>query len=101
MEQIYKQSNLVMSEITSRIIGCAIRVHRVLGPGYDEAYYHKALAYELVAAGLDVKREVEFAVYYGEVLLGTKRVDSDLPSAPHNTPCLRDSRMSEDQQCRE
>lgn len=75
MEQIYEQSNLVMSEVTSRIIGCAIRVHKVLGPGYDEAYYHRALTCELVAAGLAAKSEVEFPVDHGEVLLGTKRVD--------------------------
>lgn len=75
MDQIHEQSNLIMSETTSRIIGCAIKMHRALGPGYDEAFYHKALASELTAAGIGVKCEVEFPVYYGETLLGTKRVD--------------------------
>lgn len=75
MDQIHEQSNLIMSEITSRIIGCAIKVHKALGPGYDELFYQKALTSELASAGFDVKREVEFAVYYGETLLGTKRVD--------------------------
>jgi GxxExxY protein len=75
MEQIYEKTNYVMSGLTSQIIGCAIKVHRALGPGYEEAYYQKALVSELVAAGLDVEREVEFGVYYKDMLLGIKRVD--------------------------
>jgi GxxExxY protein len=75
MEQIYEKTNFVMSALTSRIIGCAIKVHKALGPGYEEAYYQKALIIELIAAGLNVKREVEFDVYYEGQQLGTKRVD--------------------------
>jgi GxxExxY protein len=75
VEQIRQQTHLVMSELTSKIIGCAIRVHKALGPGYEEIYYHKALLHELLSSGLSVKREVEFGVYYKELLLGSKRVD--------------------------
>lgn len=75
MEQIYEQTSLVMPQLTRRIMGCAIIVHKALGPGYEEAYYQKALVSELTAAGLNVRREVEFEVYYGEMLLGIKRVD--------------------------
>jgi GxxExxY protein len=75
MEQIYENSRYVMSALTSRIIKCAIKVHKALGSGYEEAYYQKALIIELTASGLDVKREVEFEVYYEGELVGIKRVD--------------------------
>lgn len=75
MKQIYENSRYVMSALTSRIMGCAIKVHKVLGPGYEESYYQRALVIELVAAGLSVRREVELQVYYRDQLLGKKRVD--------------------------
>jgi GxxExxY protein len=75
MEHIYENKTYVMSRLTAQIIGCAIRVHKALGPGYEEAYYQKALIIELTAAGLDVRREVGFDVYYTGQMLGTKRVD--------------------------
>jgi GxxExxY protein len=75
MEQIYERKSVVMPALTRRIIGCAIKVHEGLGPGYEEAYYQKALIIGLIAAGLNVQREVEFDVYYNGQVLGTKRVD--------------------------
>lgn len=75
MEQIYERTTLIGAALTRRIIGCAIKVHKTLGPGYDESYYQKALIHELVSAGLTVRREVEFKVFYGDLYLGTKRID--------------------------
>ena len=63
------------SATTSRIIACAIEVHRTLGPGFEEIFYQRALHREMVAAGLDAAREVEIEVHYKDLLLGKKRVD--------------------------
>ena len=63
------------SELTSRIIACAIEVHKVLGPGFEETFYQRALHKEMIAAGLDAAREVDIEVYYKDLKLGYKRVD--------------------------
>ena len=64
-----------MSELTSRIIGCCIEVHKTLGPWFEEVFYQRALLRELDAAGLDAAREVDIEVTYKGVNLGKKRVD--------------------------
>lgn len=55
--------------LTRRIIGCAIAVHRVLGPGLLESAYLECLCYELKNAGIRFGREVPLPVVYGEVRL--------------------------------
>ncbi|MGC9455501.1 MAG: GxxExxY protein [Phycisphaerae bacterium] len=62
-------------ELTEKIIGCAIRVHRELGPGYLEAIYETALSHELRKAGLGVERQKPVKVYYDGVEVGGHRVD--------------------------
>jgi GxxExxY protein len=47
------------SELTSRIIGCAMEVHRTLGNGFQEVIYQRALAYELELQGINLSREHE------------------------------------------
>ena len=71
----YVKPEYAMSELTSRIIGCCIEVHKTLGPGFEEVFYQRALLQELVAAGLDAAREVDIVVTYKGVSLGKKRVD--------------------------
>lgn len=51
-------------EIGTRVIGCAIEVHRELGPGLLESIYQSALAIELAEAGLSVEREAPILVRY-------------------------------------
>ncbi|MBY0261058.1 MAG: GxxExxY protein [Phycisphaerales bacterium] len=46
------------------IIGCAIEVHRVLGPGLLEGIYEDAMVYELCTAGLSVRRQATTPVLY-------------------------------------
>ena len=48
-----------INQITERIIGAAIRVHRALGPGLLESTYQTCLEHELVTSGLGVEREYE------------------------------------------
>lgn len=59
------------NEISERIIGCAIRVHRELGPGLLESVYEEALCYELSKAGLNFKRQQDVPILYGGVRLKT------------------------------
>ena len=56
-------------KITEIIIGCAIEVHRELGPGMLENAYKECLAYELREHGLEVKCEVPVPVIYKEITL--------------------------------
>lgn len=55
------------NEITERIIGCAIQVHRKLGPGLLESAYTVCLQHELVKAGLKVEREKPVALCYDDL----------------------------------
>ncbi|MBB3057956.1 GxxExxY protein [Mucilaginibacter gotjawali] len=60
---------------TSKIIGCAMRVHATLGNGFQEVIYQRALQIEMGLAGLGFVREMEMPVIYREELIGTRRVD--------------------------
>jgi len=63
------------SELTSKIIGCAMTVHKTLGNGFQEVIYQRALAIELELAGIRFQREFVMPVYYKENRIGTRRVD--------------------------
>lgn len=63
------------SELTSRIIGSAIAVHKILGNGFQEVIYQRALEIEMKMAGLGFCREFEMPIFYREELIGTRRVD--------------------------
>ncbi len=55
--------------LTAKVIGCAIEVHRTLGPGLLESVYLHALAYELKLQGIVFKMEHPLAVGYKDVTL--------------------------------
>ncbi len=63
------------SAITSKIIGCAMKVHSALGNGFQEVIYQRALEIEMRLAGIDFSREHEMPIYYREEHIGTRRVD--------------------------
>lgn len=63
------------SELTSKIIGCAMQVHSGLGNGFQEVIYQRALAIEMQDTGLAFLREMEMPVYYKGQQIGTRRVD--------------------------
>lgn len=56
-------------EITSKIIKCAIKVHRAIGPGLLESAYKECLSYELVKSGLQVEKEKALPVIYENIKL--------------------------------
>jgi len=53
--------------ITSKIIGCAIEVHKQLGPGLLESTYQDCLLYELETSGLEVKKELFLPIKYKQL----------------------------------
>lgn len=63
------------SEITGKIIGCAMRVHSALGNGFQEVIYQRALEIEMADEGLSFSREHKMPIYYKEQQIGTRRVD--------------------------
>ena len=63
------------SELTGQIIGCAMEVHNVLGNGFQEVIYQRALALELRRQGLEFVREQEMQIRYKGHDIGTRRVD--------------------------
>ena len=63
------------SELTSKIIGCAMTVHKALGNGFQEVIYQRALAIEMQIADIAFNREFEMPVFYREEQIGTRRVD--------------------------
>lgn len=63
------------SELTGKIIRCAMTVHSTLGNGFQEVIYQRALAIELGIAGIEFSREFEMPIYYRNEHIGTRRVD--------------------------
>jgi GxxExxY protein len=62
-------------DVTHRIIGCAMKVHAVLGNGFQEIIYQRCLAIEMEENGLGFQREVEMPIYYKNIHVGSRRVD--------------------------
>lgn len=75
MTESFVKPEYPLSAITAQIIAAATRVHRNLGPGFEEVIYQRALALELQAQGMEFSREVWIDVFYREVKVGKKRVD--------------------------
>lgn len=66
---------MIGNELTYKIIGCAMKVHNKVGPGFQEVISHRCLAIELERAGLSFVREQEQTVYYDGIEVGTRRAD--------------------------
>ena len=62
-------------ELTYKIIGCAMKVHNTMGPGFQEVIYQRCLAIELDRAELNFQREQEQTVFYENIEVGTRRAD--------------------------
>ena len=61
--------------ITKKIIGCAMKVHSVLGNGFQEVIYQRALAIEMNLSGIAFEREMDMPVNYRDYNIGSRRVD--------------------------
>jgi GxxExxY protein len=70
------EERLLHEKLTERILGCAIEVHRELGPGLMEGAYRKCLVRRLGAVGLAVRQEVPVSVnFMGEMIDLAYRAD--------------------------
>jgi GxxExxY protein len=63
------------SDITEKIIGCAMKVHSRMRSGYVESVYQKCLSIEFENSGLHFQMEVDHPIYYEGVIVGRRRVD--------------------------
>ncbi len=100
---------LVEQKLTKRVIGCAIEVHRVLGPGLLESAYESCLCHEFERAEIRFERQVELPIQYkahvvesafridllveGTVVVELKAIDKLLPI--HEAQLLTYLRLSE------
>ncbi len=63
------------SELTAKIIGCAMTVHKSLKSGFQEVIYQRALEIEMELEGINFSREFEMPIFYRLKQIGTRRVD--------------------------
>jgi GxxExxY protein len=63
------------SDITGKIIGLAMEVHKEMGNGFQEVIYQRALEFELAKSFTNFDREFEMPVKYKGMQIGTRRVD--------------------------
>jgi len=75
MENKHVNNKYYKSDITARIIGCAQQVHKILGNGFQEVIYQRALEIEFEKEELKFDREKEMDIVYAEKLIGNRRVD--------------------------
>jgi len=71
----YVDARYPLSELTAKALAAAHEVHHVLGPGFEEVIYQRALEREFPAFDLECAREVWIDVLYKGNKVGRKRVD--------------------------
>ncbi|MEP6616855.1 MAG: GxxExxY protein [Ginsengibacter sp.] len=64
-----------LSDLTAKIIGCAMEVHRQLGNGFQEVIYQRAMAIEMSFQNIDFTREHEMEIFYKTESIGSRCVD--------------------------
>lgn len=63
------------SDITAKVIGCAMKVHQKMRNGYQELIYQRCLIIELNKEGIGFKQEMELPIFYDGIEVGKRRVD--------------------------
>jgi GxxExxY protein len=74
-EKLYTNEKYPLSDLTGKIIKCAIEVHKHLGNGFQEVIYQRALAIEFTQQQVDFEREFEMPLHYKGEHIGARRVD--------------------------
>ncbi|MHC4441087.1 MAG: GxxExxY protein [Planctomycetota bacterium] len=70
-----REPGKALNDLSNIVIGAAIEVHRVLGPGFLESVYEQTMCVELQMRGITVKRQVAIGVQYKDHLVGEGRLD--------------------------
>lgn len=68
-------SSFKYQDITSQIIGASMEVHTILGNGFQELIYQRALEIEMDKRNIHFARESEMPIFYKDIEIGTRRVD--------------------------
>jgi GxxExxY protein len=63
------------SDITEKVIGCSLNIHKQLGNGFPEIIYHRCLEIEFKKSGLKYKTEFDIPVFYDNIEVGKRRAD--------------------------
>ncbi len=63
-----------VNSLSYKAVGCAIEVHKQLGPGLLESVYETCFVDELISQGLEVKRQIPVPIIYKEKDLGTNLI---------------------------
>ena len=71
------EEEYLYQDLTAKIIGIAMEIHRTLGPGFLEGVYEEAFVYELERSGFACQRQKEFAIKYKTIIL-KKKLRADL-----------------------
>ena len=58
---------MIEDELSNIVIGCAIKVHKALGPGLLESVYKECLYYEIIKADIGVEKEKSLPIVYKEI----------------------------------
>ena len=74
-EREFSEEEYPHADVSEKIIGAAIEVHRVLGPGFKESIYENSLAREFDLRGIEYVRQFHVKVEYKDVKAGTHRLD--------------------------
>lgn len=74
-ENNYINEKYPLSDLTGKLIKCAVEVHKHLGNGFQEVIYQRALAIEFTLQDVPFKREFEMPLLYKGEQIGTRRVD--------------------------
>ncbi len=61
-----------ITKLSYEVLGCAIKVHKALGPGLLESVYEKCLQHELLKSGFDVKKQLTIPVFYDNLQIDTE-----------------------------
>ena len=67
--------DLKYSDITEKVIGCAMKVHSAIGPGFPEKIYQRCLILELKSMGIKCESEIEKDIFYTGIKVGSRRLD--------------------------
>ncbi len=75
VKRVLSEPSEEVDRFAALVIGCAIEVHRHLGPGYNEEVYEESLCEELRISGIPFQRQPSFAVNYKGKKVGEGRLD--------------------------